>query len=70
MVSGFSRGSARTPTAGAAEAVLITVYGNSLHRCSTASWGNSGTSDLQVTVYCFGLNSGAVDSKFDILMIQ
>jgi hypothetical protein len=57
-------------TAGMTEVVLVTVYGNSQHRCATASWSNTGAGDLQVFVNCFGLNSGAVDSKFDLLVIQ
>jgi hypothetical protein len=59
-----------TKTAGATETVLVTVTGNPLHRCAVASWSNSGASDLQVSINCFGLNGGAADSKFDVLVIQ
>jgi len=60
--------------AGATEIVLVSAFGgNSAAEraiCTVGSWGNSGANDLAVTVNCVDRDGAAVNSRFDILVLQ
>lgn len=60
-------GQAKAP--GATETVLLTPFALS-RICTLTSWGNSGTTDLAVTLSCFDATGAPADAQFNILLVQ
>ncbi len=62
-------GLARPP--GATETVQISPFlGAGEHFCSISSWGNTGASDLTVTLACFDRTGAPADATFNLLVVQ
>ena len=62
-------GLARPP--GATETVQISPFlGAGEHFCSISSWGNTGASDLTVTLACFDRTGAPADAIFNLLVVQ
>jgi hypothetical protein len=60
--------------AGATEIVMVSAFGGNLATeraiCTIGSWGNSGANDLAVTVSCVDRAGTALNSRFDILVLE
>lgn len=60
-------GQAKAP--GATETLLLTPI-NVAGICTLTSWGNSGATDLAVTLACFDNSGAPADAQFNILLVQ
>jgi hypothetical protein len=55
---------------GGTEIVLVAGFKDFDHSCSLGSWGNTGASDLIVTLQCFDAAGTAIDGRFSVLVVE